>query len=62
MEVHRRHSRINDLLHTFASPLVMAGVGIVTVKELLGHKSLKMTLRYSHLAASHKQRAVGMLD
>ncbi len=40
----------------------MIGVDITTVKELLGHKTLTMTLRYAHLAPSHKVRAVEMLD
>jgi site-specific recombinase XerD len=40
----------------------MSGVDLTTVKELLGHKTLTMTLRYSHLAPSHKVRAVDLLD
>jgi hypothetical protein len=40
----------------------MAGVDITTVKELLGHKTLTMTLRYSHLSPSHKVKAVDILD
>ena len=51
----------HDLRHTFASHLVMAGAEITTVSKLLGHKSLTMTLRYSHLAPTHLTEAVSKL-
>ena len=54
--------RFHDLRHTFASQLVMAGIDITSVKELLGHKSLTMTMRYSHLSPGHKRKAVHVLD
>ena len=52
---------VQDLQHTFASQLIMAGVDITTVKELLRHKSLFMTMRYAHLAPAHKFKAVDLL-
>ena len=40
----------------------MEGQDITTVKELLGHKTLAMTMRYAHLSPSHKVKAVQVLD
>ena len=53
--------RFHDLRHTYASHLVMAGVDMNTVKELMGHSDIRMTVRYSHCSPKHKIHAVETL-
>jgi integrase len=48
--------------HTAASHLVMKGVDLKTVQEILGHRTLVMTQRYSHLSPAHMRDAVRTLD
>ena len=50
------------LRHTYASHLVMKGVDMRTVQKLLGHHSIKMTEKYSHLAPDHLQSVAEHLD
>lgn len=40
----------------------MAGVDIRTIQELMGHKDIKMTMRYSLPTPEHKKQAVKILD
>lgn len=51
-----------DLRHTYASWLVQNGVGIYTVKDLLGHGDIDSTMRYAHLDYSHLVSAVDMIN
>ncbi|MGB6214403.1 phage integrase [Pseudomonas mandelii] len=53
--------RWHDMRHDFASRLVMAGVPLNTIRDLLGHADIKMTLRYAHLAPDTKAAAVELI-
>lgn len=54
--------RFHDLRHTFASQLIMRGGTLKDVQEILGHKTMTMTLRYAHLSQEHKKKAVCLLN
>ncbi len=54
--------RWHDLRHTFVSRLIMSGADLRTAQLAAGHKTIAMTCRYAHLAASHEQAAVDRLD
>jgi len=47
----------HTLRHSFGSWLAMEGVPLITIKELMGHKSLAMTERYAHLLPDLKKQA-----
>ena len=52
----------HDCRHTFASHLVQKGVSLRLVSDLLGHTSLAMVVRYSHLGPNHLSDAVSCLE
>ncbi len=53
---------IHSTRHTTASRMVSAGVDLYVVKEILGHSSIKVTERYSHLSPGKLVHAIGVLD
>ncbi len=57
-----RRVRLHDLRHTFASHLVSEAVPIRQVQEWLGHSSITMTMRYSHLAPGNGAELIERLD
>ena len=52
----------HSLRHTFASWLALQGEALLTIKELLGHKVLEMTIRYAHLVPDQKRQAAFRLE
>ncbi len=57
-----RLSRARDRRHSFASHLTMRGVPLKAIQELLGHTTIEMTMRYSHLSPEVRRDAVTLLD
>ena len=49
--------RLHDLRHTMASQAVMNGIPVPVVSRLLGHRNVRMTLRYAHLADKDMETA-----
>ena len=54
--------RLYDLRHTYGSRMAMAGVDLPTLKELMGHSSIAMTVRYVHPTPAHKIESVQKLQ
>jgi len=52
----------HTLRHTFASHLAMRGRTLLEIKELLGHSTIQMTMRYAHLSPNVRREAVETLD
>ncbi|MBI2485837.1 MAG: site-specific integrase [Deltaproteobacteria bacterium] len=56
------YGTFHSLGHTFATWAVMAGVDIVALQEILGHKTIAMTKRYSHPTPEHKKKAMELVS
>jgi integrase len=58
----RQRVTFHTLRHSFASWLALQGESLVTIRELMGHKSFAMTQRYAHLVPDEKRRATVALE
>jgi integrase len=52
----------HTLRHSCASQLAMSGADLPTIQNVLGHKTLAMTERYSHLSNEHIENALNRLQ
>jgi integrase len=54
--------RFHDLRHTAATYMLIGSIDLVTLKEILGHATIQMTMRYAHPTPENKRRAVEVLS
>lgn len=54
--------RLYDLRHTFASRCVEDGMDLVTLKDILGHSTIKMVLRYAHPSEQHRAEEMARIE
>jgi integrase len=54
--------RLYDFRHTYGSRMAMAGVDLMTLRELMGHSSITITQRYCHPTPEHKIFAMERLE
>ena len=57
-----KHCSLHTLRHSYATHLLEAGVDLLTLKTLLGHKTLATTTRYLHVNTQRLQQTPSLLD
>jgi integrase/recombinase XerD len=58
----QKKASTHTLRHSYATHMLEAGVDVVTLQRLLGHRQLSTTVRYLHLSVQHLQRTPSPLD
>ena len=58
----KRHFRLYDLRHTFATRAAASGADLPILSVLLGHASIQMKMRYVHPAAEQKRKTIGKFE
>jgi len=54
--------KFHDLRHTFASHYLMRGGSLKNLQQILGHKDIKMTMRYSHLLKEFQREEIQKMN
>jgi len=57
-----KKATVHTLRHCFATHLMENGVDLLTIKKLMGHRSIQTTLRYVHVRQEHIRAVVSPLD
>ena len=61
-EARLKDFKFHDLRHSAASYLAMNGASLAEIAEVLGHKTLQMVKRYSHLSEQHTASVVSKMN